>query len=186
MQVLGTKLPDTLIIQPKVFGDARGFFVETWHQERYAEVGLPARFAQDNMSASSYGVLRGLHFQHPYGQGKLVTVVEGEVYDVAVDVRVGSPTFGQWTSVILSGRERNQFWIPAGFAHGFCVLSPQAIFAYKCTEIYRPECEMSVRWDDPSLSIPWPIKDPNVSDKDRKGLFLKDIPLDRLPRYQEK
>lgn len=186
MKVETTNLPDTLLIQPKVFGDARGFFLETWQHGRYASAGIPAQFVQDNCSSSSHGVLRGLHLQHPYGQGKLVSVLEGEVFDVAVDLRVGSPSFGRWTSVLLTAKDRNQFWIPAGFAHGFCVVSERAVFFYKCTEQYRPDCEISVRWDDPSLGIDWPLRDPLVSEKDQKALRLADISPDLLPRYVPK
>ncbi len=139
MHVIDTPLPGVRIIEPKVFGDSRGFFMETWQQARYAEAGLPERFVQDNLSYSQRGVLRGLHFQNPNGQGKLVYVLQGEVFDVAVDVRLGSPTFGQSVSVLLSADNKRQFYVPPGFAHGFCVTSETALFTYKCTELYAPK-----------------------------------------------
>ena len=174
MEVTKTALLDALVIQPKKFGDHRGFFVETYQEKRYVENGLEARFVQDNLSSSSYGVLRGLHYQHTYPQGKLVSVVKGQVFDVAVDIRHGSPTFGKWHSVILSEDTMNQFWVPPGFAHGFCVMSESAIFAYKCTDNYHPETEIAIRWDDPDLGIDWPIlaKDLKISPKDENALRL--------------
>jgi dTDP-4-dehydrorhamnose 3,5-epimerase len=184
MEVTKGKLLDSLIIQPKKFGDHRGFFVETYQEKRYFEAGLDSRFVQDNLSASSYGVLRGLHYQHTYPQGKLVSVIKGQVFDVAVDIRKGSPTFGQWQSVILSEDSMNQFWVPPGFAHGFCVLSETAIFAYKCTDTYHPETEIAIRWDDPALGIDWPVKDLKISAKDEKGILLKDVPQDLLTPYK--
>jgi dTDP-4-dehydrorhamnose 3,5-epimerase len=185
MLVKTTELPGTLTIQPKVFGDPRGYFLESYQYRRYLDAGIAEVFVQDNISSSIHGVLRGLHLQHPYGQGKLVSVIEGEVYDVAVDVRVGSPTFGRWTGVKLTGELKNQFWIPAGFAHGFQVLSEKATFFYKCTEVYRPDCEITIRWDDPRIGIDWPIRTPKLSNRDAKGTLLKDVPLDLLPRYPE-
>ncbi|RYZ91147.1 MAG: dTDP-4-dehydrorhamnose 3,5-epimerase [Proteobacteria bacterium] len=184
MEVTKSTLLDSLIIQPKKFGDHRGFFIETYQEKRYVDAGLDARFVQDNLSASSYGVLRGLHYQHTYPQGKLVSVVQGEVFDVAVDIRKGSPTFGKWQSVVLSESSMNQFWIPPGFAHGFCVLSETAIFAYKCTDIYHPETEVAIRWDDPDLGIDWPIQDLKISAKDEKGILLKDVPQEILTTYK--
>ena len=169
-----------LIIEPKVFGDARGFFLETWQRDRYAEAGLPTTWVQDNLSQSRRGVLRGLHMQNPNPQGKLVQVLKGEVYDVAVDIRRGSPTFGQWTAVILSGENKKQFYIPPGFAHGFVVTSDEAMFSYKCTEIYNPATEIALLWNDPDLKIDWPIADPALSGKDIKGLRLRDIPEHKL------
>ncbi|MEC7522776.1 MAG: dTDP-4-dehydrorhamnose 3,5-epimerase [Myxococcota bacterium] len=185
MEVFESDLPGVLRIQPKVFGDARGFFVETFQAERYADRGVTGPFVQDNMSRSAPGILRGLHLQHPNGQGKLVSVVEGRVLDVAVDVRVGSPTFGRHVSEVLDAERKNQLWIPPGFAHGFCVLGDApATFVYKCTAIYAPEHELSVLWDDPDLGIDWPIDAPKLSDKDRAAQRLKDIPEDRLPRWE--
>lgn len=183
MNVIETTLPGVLIVEPRVFGDERGFFMETWNRGRYREHGIPDEFVQDNLSRSGYGVLRGLHYQKPNTQGKLVFVLEGEVFDVAVDIRTGSPTFGQWTAVILSERNKRQLWIPPGFAHGFCVTSESALFAYKCTDIYNPAAEASVRWDDPDLGIDWPIAQPVISAKDHAAHPLRAIPAERLPRY---
>jgi dTDP-4-dehydrorhamnose 3,5-epimerase len=183
MNVLETELPGVLIIEPKVFGDARGFFLETWQQPRYAAAGLPSRFVQDNASRSARGVLRGLHFQNPYGQGKLVYVLEGEVFDVAVDLRQGSPSFGQWVGATLSGDNKRQLWVPPGFAHGFCVTSESALFAYKCTELYHPETEYTVRWDDPEIGVDWPVQRPLVSDRDRSAPLLSELALEHLPVY---
>lgn len=181
MNVIETELPGVLIIEPRVFGDARGFFMETWHQQRYAEAGIAERFVQDNLSFSRHGILRGLHYQHPQGQGKLVYVLQGEVFDVAVDVRVGSPTFGHWASISLSAENRRQFYLPPGFAHGFCVTSDTALFAYKCTQFYSPSAEGSIRWDDQSIGIKWPIEAPLLSEKDRSAPLLMDIDHQRLP-----
>ena len=151
MKVIDTVLPGVLVIEPNVFGDARGWFMESWQQARYAEAGLPEVFVQDNQAYSRQGILRGLHAQHPHGQGKLVQVLVGEVFDVAVDIRGGSPQFGRWFGERLSADNRLQMFVPAGFAHGYCVLSDEALFAYKCTELYHPETEFSVRWDDPEI-----------------------------------
>lgn len=181
MTVVETELPGVLIIEPKVFGDERGFFMETWHRARYAELGLPESFVQDNLSFSARGVLRGLHYQHPYAQGKLVYVLQGEVFDVAVDVRKGSPTFGRWASVVLSSENKRQFYVPPGFAHGFCVLSDTALFSYKCTEFYAPASEHGLRWNDPSIGIEWPLADPLLSNKDMNAPLLADIHPDMLP-----
>ena len=175
MKVIETPLAGLLIIEPKVFGDERGFFLETWSRKRYQEVGINVDFVQDNLSFSRHGVLRGLHFQNPQAQGKLVYVLQGEVFDVAVDIRKGSPTFGRWHGVVLSGENKRQFWVPTGFAHGFCVTSESALFCYKCTELYAPPHEKSISWDDPTLAIDWPVTDPQVSDKDRLAPLLADI-----------
>ena len=176
-------LRDVLVIEPKVFGDARGFFLETYNQQRYAEAGLDVRFVQDNMSSSKRGILRGMHLQHPRGQGKLVSVVVGAVFDVALDVRRGSPTFGKWAGFELTGDNHRQVYIPPGFAHGFCVLSEQAIFAYKCTDFYRPDAELGVIWNDPAVGIEWPVSSPELSDKDRAHRRLADIEASDLPSY---
>ncbi|NCA71723.1 MAG: dTDP-4-dehydrorhamnose 3,5-epimerase [Sphingobacteriia bacterium] len=183
MKVLETSLPGVLIIEPRVFGDARGFFMETYQAERYAEVGVPAPFVQDNLSYSSKGVLRGLHLQHPRAQGKLVQVLAGAVFDVAVDVRRGSPSFGRWLGIELSAENRRQLWIPPGFAHGFLVTSESALFIYKNTEYYSPETELGIRWDDPSIGIQWPLDGvaPELSHKDRMAPYLSEIPPERLP-----
>lgn len=185
MQRIETAIPGVVILEPRVFGDARGFFMETWNQARYAEAGLPAGFVQDNLSFSRRGVLRGLHFQNPKAQGKLVYVLQGEVFDVAVDIRRGSPTFGQSVSARLSSDNKRQFYVPPGFAHGFCVTSETALFAYKCTELYSPKDEASILWNDPALAIDWPIDAPELSDKDRAAPRLSDFPQDRLPDYAD-
>ncbi|WP_177419174.1 dTDP-4-dehydrorhamnose 3,5-epimerase [endosymbiont of Lamellibrachia barhami] len=183
MKVIETELPGVLIIEPKVFGDERGFFTETWNKQLYTDAGIAADFVQDNLSMSRRGVLRGLHFQNPNAQGKLVTVLQGEVYDVALDIRHGSPTFGQWASVSLSSENRRLIYIPEGFAHGFCVTSETALFSYKCTDRYNPGAEGSILWNDPDLAIDWPIDSPELSAKDRQGIRLKDFPVERLPDY---
>lgn len=185
MKVETTDIPGLVIIEPKVFGDARGFFKETYAAQRYAEAGVAEAFVQDNLSKSSRGVLRGLHLQHPHGQGKLVQVLDGEVFDVAVDVRHGSPTFGKWVGVTLSAENHRQFYIPPGFAHGFCVTSETALFSYKCTDGYHPECELGVLWSDPDVGIAWPVEAPSLSDKDKVYPHLADIPKDKLPVYTE-
>lgn len=180
MNVIAGSLPGLIIFEPKVFGDARGFFLETWNQQRYRQAGLTAPFVQDNLSFSRRGTLRGLHFQHPTPQGKLVSVLAGEVFDVAVDLRRSSSTFAKWQGVMLSGDNKRQFFVPPGFAHGFVVVSETALFHYKCTEFYSPRDEMTLRWDDPDIAVDWPIKTPNLSEKDARGLFLKQIPEDKL------
>ena len=185
MKVIETSLPGCVIIEPAVFGDERGFFFETWNADRYGEHGLPTKFVQSNVSASARGVLRGLHYQWPNPQGKLVSVLEGEVYDVAVDIRRGSPHFGRWSAVILSAENKRQFWVPEGFAHGFAVLSERAIFSYLCTAQYDRAADAGVRWDDASIGIDWPISEPLLSDKDAKTPFLEDVSADRLPIYVE-
>lgn len=185
MKVEATALPEVLRIEPKVFGDARGFFLETFSAERYAAAGIRAAFVQDNMSRSARGIVRGLHLQNPRPQGKLVWVVSGSVLDVALDVRVGSPTFGAWVAEELSEENKRQLWIPPGFAHGFCVTSESAVFVYKCTDYYAPESEVGVAWDDPDLGIPWPVapSEALVSAKDRAHPRLRDVDPARLPRY---
>jgi len=180
MNLIQCRLPGLLIIEPKVFGDARGFFMETWNQQRYRQAGLDATFVQDNLSFSRRGALRGLHFQNPAPQGKLLSVLEGEVFDVAVDLRRGSPTFGKWEATVLSSQNKRQFFVPAGFAHGFLVLSEEAMFYYKCTEFYSPKDEMTIRWDDPEIGIEWPDKKPILSEKDARGLRLREVPKERL------
>ena len=176
MKVIETKLKDCVIIEPKVFSDERGFFLETFQAERYAaQAGITLPFLQDNHSRSSKGVLRGLHFQKNKPQGKLVRVVKGKVYDVAVDIREGSTTFGQWEAVVLSEENKIQFWVPPGFAHGFVVLSETADFEYKCTDYYDPSDEGSILWNDPDLDISWPADDPNLSDKDANAEKFVDL-----------
>lgn len=183
MRVTPTQLPEVLLIEPRVFGDPRGFFFESWHKERYAAAGIAGDFVQDNVSYSQRGILRGLHLQQPFAQAKLVSVLQGEVYDVAVDVRVGSPRFGHWAAERLSAENKRQLYVPQGFAHGFCVLSEAALFSYKCTELYHPETEMGVAWNDPAIAIDWPISSPVLSGKDAKAPRLAEIDRERLPRY---
>jgi dTDP-4-dehydrorhamnose 3,5-epimerase len=185
IKILETRLPGVLIVEPKVFRDDRGFFLESYNAARYAEAGLPASFVQDNLSLSRRGVLRGLHYQHPAAQGKLVSVLRGEVYDVAVDIRRGSPTFGRWTGAVLSAANLRQMYVPPGFAHGFLVLSDEALFSYKCTEFYRPADEGSVLWNDPDLAIDWPLggASPLLAPKDAAAPRLVDMPAGRLPSY---
>lgn len=177
MNIVDTKIPEVKIIEPKVFGDDRGFFLETFQAERYASViGDGLTFVQDNHSRSCKGVLRGLHFQKTKPQGKLVRVVTGEVFDVAVDIRKDSPTFGQWEGVLLTGDNKKQFWVPPGFAHGFVVLSDIADFEYKCTDYYDPSDEGAICWNDPDLAIDWPIDfEPSLSAKDLEAGLLKDL-----------
>jgi len=179
-----TDLPGVLLIEPRVFGDERGWFCESWQRERYAEAGIEGEFVQDNQSYSGRGILRGLHIQHPFSQGKLVQVIHGEVFDVAVDVRRGSPHFGRWTGAYLSGENKHQLWVPKGFLHGYLVLSETALFSYKCTELYHPETDLSVRWDDPDIGIDWPqTVEATLSEKDRNAMLLRAVPDDRLPNY---
>jgi dTDP-4-dehydrorhamnose 3,5-epimerase len=186
LQRLATLLPDVWELQPKVFRDARGFFLETYHQQKFAELGITELFVQDNHSRSSKGTLRGLHYQLQHPQAKLCRVVEGEVFDVAVDIRVGSPTFGKWTSVRLTAEKQNQIFIPKGFAHGFVALTDTVQFLYKCSDFYDPSSEHGVIWNDPALAIPWGIAEPLVSDKDAKYLPLAQIPQELLPVYSPK
>jgi len=180
MKVIPQTIPDLLLIEPDVFGDARGFFFESWSRKKYAEAGLPRTFVQDNVSLSRQGILRGLHVQNPKSQGKLVQVLLGEVFDVAVDIRNGSPTFGQWSGALLSAENKRQLWIPPGFAHGFLVVSETAMFHYKCTDYYSPADEFTLLWNDPDVGIQWPEGTPILSAKDEQGLRLKDLPVDRL------
>lgn len=183
MRITSTELPEVLIVEPRVHHDERGFFFESWQAERYAAHGLPAQFVQDNHSRSCHGVLRGLHLQVARPQGKLVRALAGEIFDVAVDVRAGSPRFGRHVGVRLSAGNFRQLWIPEGFAHGFCVISQEAEIQYKCTDFYDPASELTLAWDDPALAIPWPIGDPLVSAKDRAGRRLSDVPAEQLPSY---
>ena len=180
MQIIRCELDGLLIFEPQVFGDPRGFFMELWNQRAYAEAGLKLNFVQDNLSLSRRGILRGLHFQNPTPQAKLLSVLEGEVLDVAVDIRRSSPTFAKWQSVVLSSQNKRQLYVPPGFAHGFLVLSETAMFHYKCGDFYEPKYELTIRWDDPDIGIKWPVKEPILSQRDAKGLFLKDVPRDRL------
>jgi dTDP-4-dehydrorhamnose 3,5-epimerase len=181
MIVTQTEIPDLLIIEPKLLGDQRGFFLETFQLERYQSCGIKGPFIQDNLSRSGRGVLRGLHLQNPNTQGKLVSVMRGLVRDVAVDVRVGSPTFGRYVAVELSEENRRQFWVPRGFAHGFVVLSESADFFYKCDAPYSPADELVIRWNDPAIAVDWSIGNPSLSERDASAPLLSQI--ERLPRY---
>ncbi len=181
MKVTKTPLEGVLVIEPKVFGDDRGFFLETFNAARFEQAGLPTEFVQDNWSRSAKGTLRGLHLQEPKGQGKLVWVSRGAVWDVAVDARRGSPSFGKWYGLELSESNKKQFWLPPGFAHGFCVTSDVADFVYKVTELYAPDCEQSILWNDPDLGIAWPVEKPLLSKKDEAAPRLKDAK--RLPSF---
>jgi dTDP-4-dehydrorhamnose 3,5-epimerase len=182
MNVLQTPLAGVLLLEPRIFKDDRGWFFESYHEKRYWDVGLTANFVQDNHSHSSQGTLRGLHYQLAHPQGKLVRVVTGEAYDVCVDIRRGSSTFGQWYGVYLSGDNHLQLYVPPGFAHGFCVVSKSADFLYKCTDFYTPGDEYGIRWDDPQIGIEWPIAQPLLSDKDARAPLLKDAES-VLPTY---
>ena len=182
MRVVPTELPGVLVIEPHVYRDGRGFFLETYHADRYREHGIPAPFVQDNRSCSTAGTLRGLHLQLTRPQGKLIHVVDGEVFDVSVDVRRGSPTFGRWVSVVLSAENFKQVYVPPGFAHGFCVLSPIAQLEYKCTELYDPTTEIGIAWNDPTLKIQWPVAEPLLSDRDARHPTLA-AQIDMLPAY---
>lgn len=179
MDVERCDMEGLLVIRPAFFGDARGFFMETWQQRRYADAGLPETFVQDNVSFSRLDTLRGIHLQSPHPQGKLVSVLQGEVYDVAVDLRRGSPTFARWHGVSLSSDNHTQFYVPPGFGHAFVVRSETALFAYKCTELYHPVDELTIVWDDPDIGIRWPVEAPILSEKDRRGLRLRDVPPER-------
>jgi dTDP-4-dehydrorhamnose 3,5-epimerase len=181
MQVIATSFPEVLIVEPKMYGDTRGFFVETYQLDRYAELGIRGAFVQDNLSRSGYGVLRGLHLQNPSTQGKLVSVMRGRVLDVAVDVRLGSPSFGRHVAVELSEDNCRQLWVPRGFAHGFVVLSETADFFYKCDNVYSPKDEIVVRWDDPEIGISWGIEKPSLSPRDAAAPLLADVK--NLPLY---
>ena len=183
MEVEPTGLPGVLLIRPRVFRDDRGSFRELWRRERYAEAGVPEDLVQDNAATSRKGVLRGLHYQYPEPQGKLVMVLEGEVYDVVADIRRESPHFGRWYGTRLSAENGHQLWIPEGFAHGYVTLSETAVLAYKCTRVYNPDGDAAVRWDDPDLGIAWPVTAPVLSGKDAAAPRLREIPADRLPPY---
>ncbi|UJF23150.1 dTDP-4-dehydrorhamnose 3,5-epimerase [Shewanella sp. OMA3-2] len=178
MNVIETNIADVKIIEPKMFGDDRGYFCETWSQQQFEQsvTGKPTHFVQDNHSKSVKGTLRGLHFQRQQAQGKLIRVISGEIFDVAVDIRIDSSTYGQWVGIVLSADNKRQVWIPAGFAHGFYVLSDSAECVYKCTDYYHPQSEQTVLWNDPNLDIKWPVHaEPLLSVKDQHGLLFKDI-----------
>lgn len=185
MKVIETDLPEVKIIEPDVFGDERGFFMETWQKQRYLEVGIGTEqgFLQDNLSYSKKDVVRGLHYQYENIQAKLLYVLQGSVFDVAVDIRKGSPNFGKWVGVELSSENKRQLYVPEGFAHGFCVTSETVLFAYKCTDVYNPNCEISIKWDDPAIGIQWPVDAPTLSDKDIAAKPLSEMPAEKLATY---
>lgn len=185
MKVLETGLPGVVIVEPVIHGDSRGFFQESWKASSYGSHGLPTRFSQSNVSRSVKGVLRGLHYQYQQPQGKLVSVFEGRIYDVAVDIRHGSPMFGQWAGVELSAENQRQLYVPEGFAHGFLVLSESALFHYHCTSEYAPQYDASIAWSDPDIDIKWPELPDTVSDKDKHAPLLRDVPIDRLPAFSK-
>lgn len=184
MRFIDTGIPGLVVIEPVMHRDERGFFLEVYRADKFEELGIPIRFVQDNHSKSAQGTLRGLHFQNPHGQGKLVRAACGEVFDVAVDIRLGSPTFGRYHGIYLSDKNCRMMFIPDGFAHGFCVTSPVADFIYKCTDFYAPECERGIRWDDPELHIAWPLSNPSLSEKDAAYPNLKSIPEFYLPLFK--
>jgi dTDP-4-dehydrorhamnose 3,5-epimerase len=183
MKVVPTSIAGVVILEPSVFEDCRGYFMEIYQRDRYVKLGIEVNFVQDNLSVSSKGTLRGLHFQHPHDQAKLVQVLHGEVFDVAVDIRRGSPTFGEWAGVVLSSANHRQFFIPQGFAHGFCVNSEQAVFHYKCGDFYAPSAEHGIIWNDPDLNIDWPQEALILSEKDSGYGRLKDLAVEMLPVY---
>ena len=184
MQFTKTALPDVFLIEPDVFKDDRGFFMETYHQRKYAEGGIGQVFIQDNYSHSRYGILRGLHYQLKNAQGKLILVITGEIFDIVVDIRLGSPKFGQWLGTHLSAENRRQIFVPEGFAHGFIVLSDSVDVIYKCTDFYNPGDEYGIFWADPTIGIDWPIRNPILSDKDSKNPKLSEIPEELLPAFR--
>jgi dTDP-4-dehydrorhamnose 3,5-epimerase len=183
LQRVETSLPGVIELRPKIFRDTRGFFLETYHRSKFADVGITDVFVQDNHSCSAKGTLRGLHYQLHRPQAKLCRVIEGEALDVAVDIRLGSPHFGKYATVLLSAKEQNEIYVPAGFAHGFLALADTVQFLYKCSDFYDPADEHGVLWNDPALSIPWNIAPPIVSEKDSKLPKLADVPPELLPRY---
>ncbi len=186
MKITQTQLPEVLLIQPDAFGDDRGWFLETWRRNLYEQQGIKPQFVQDNVSFSKKNILRGLHFQYPHPQGKLVQVLFGEVFDVAVDIRLGSPTFAKWSGETLSASNHKQLYIPPGFAHGFYVISDTAVFSYKCTDYYSSTSEAGIIFNDPDINIPWPIEaEPLISPKDSAYPRLKDISPEKLPQFKE-
>ena len=183
MRLIETGLPGCVVVEPRVFEDARGFFYESFNHAKLKVHGIQPIFVQGNVSVSRGNVLRGLHYQCPNPQGKFISVLEGEIWDVAVDIRRGSPTFSRWTAVVLGHVNKRQLWVPEGFAHGFVVLSDKAIVSYLCTETYDPNADAAIRWDDPQLAIDWPVSVPVLSDKDAKAPLLGEVPAERLPRF---
>lgn len=186
MRIESTPIPGVRLIIPRTFGDSRGFFLETYRRDLFIDAGIPADFVQDNHSRSGRGILRGMHFQNPNPQGKLVSVTRGSVFDVVVDIRSGSPTFGQWYGAVLDDAEHHRLWVPPGLAHGFCVLSDVADFVYKCTDYYAPGSEGGFLWNDPDVGVDWPLEgEPLLSEKDRNAPRLRDIPVERLFPFSE-
>ena len=183
LRLIDTSIPDVLLIEPNVYNDSRGFFFETFHHRKYADVGINEMFVQDNYSHSKQGIVRGLHYQLLHPQGKLIFVISGEIFDVAVDIRRGSPTFGQWFGTILSAENKRQIYVPEGFAHGFCVLSESADIMYKCTDFYNAEDEYGIFWSDETIAINWSVKTPVLSDKDKRFQRLTETPVKDLPIY---
>jgi dTDP-4-dehydrorhamnose 3,5-epimerase len=184
MKLSPTAIPEVIEIEPDIYLDGRGFFMETYQKKRYGDSGILTGFVQDNLSYSVQGTLRGLHYQHPPSQAKLVQVLKGEIFDAAVDIRQGSPSFGRWVGVQLSEKDKHQLFIPEGFAHGFCVLSETALIYYKCSDFYSSQSEGGILWSDPDLSIDWPVKTPILSEKDSRYRFLRDTPNERIPIYK--
>ncbi|MEO8624227.1 MAG: dTDP-4-dehydrorhamnose 3,5-epimerase [bacterium] len=184
MNVLPARASGLRVIEPRVFGDERGYFFESWNEAQYRAAGITEQFVQDNVSRSERGVLRGLHFQSPGEQGKLVTVLVGAAFDVAVDIRRGSPTYGEWVGIHLDERNHRQVYIPAGFAHGFQVTSEFAILSYKCSDYYQPATEATIAWNDPDIAVEWPISEPVLSPKDTNGMLLRDLPAERQPFFR--
>jgi len=182
MKLIETGIAGLVVIEPQIYGDSRGFFMEAWHAGRYGARGLPEHFVQSNVSRSAAGVIRGLHYQYPQAQGKLISVLDGRVFDVAVDIRSDSPTFGQWAGVELSGENHRQMYVPEGFAHGFCVLGESALLSYLCTTPFNAADEASVVWNDPDIGIDWPLEPLSLSNKDRDAPKLSDIDINDLPR----
>ncbi len=181
MKLIETGIPGLVVVEPVVYGDSRGFFMETWNADRYGACGLPDRFVQSNISRSAAGVIRGLHYQHPCAQGKLVSVLQGRVFDVAVDIRSDSPTFRQWAGVELSASNHRQLYVPEGFAHGFCVLGDSALLSYLCTTPFNAECDAGIAWNDPDIGIEWPLEPQSLSARDRMAPRLRDVPVECLP-----
>ena len=181
MKLIETGIPGLVVVEPVVYGDSRGFFMETWNADRYGGCGLPDRFVQSNISRSAAGVIRGLHDQHPCAQGKLVSVLAGRVFDVAVDIRSDSPTFRQWAGVELSASNHRQLYVPEGFAHGFCVLGDSALLSYLCTTQFNAEFDARIAWNDPDIGIEWPVEPESLSERDRMAPRLRDVPVECLP-----
>jgi len=181
VKLIETGIPGLVVVEPVVYGDSRGFFMETWNADRYGACGLPDRFVQSNISRSAAGVIRGLHYQHPCAQGKLVSVLQGRVFDVAVDIRSDSPTFRQWAGVELSASNHRQLYVPEGFAHGFCVLGDSALLSYLCTTPFNAERDAGIAWNDPDIGIEWPLEPQSLSARDRMAPRLRDVPVECLP-----